>query len=315
MNKQLFIGQNISQNTKSNALSLVNGEAGIFGINSATYTDEKVASPGIYERVFIGMGTATLGRPNLSRDIVIPQKVKNFQYKKFNYSAPVAKLFLVSTDCILGSSYDDVVIRVASRFGEDFSGKEQDHKTYHATGNFATSRAVYDEWERIIQADPFSNLVVNATDAGLEIQGADPDQVLDIAVEYYDNPSKPQCATCSECDSTIAVMNEGDSGSGTLKHMLSLAREAGPYLGAAWYNDRNLVNPGADLEAKVRALGNADLIYIKWANTDQAGGDHGQVFDIWQELFLAFPTGTNTGALEAVLDYVLNSTIKTSLAS
>lgn len=315
MNKQLFIGKNIAQNTQSNSLALLDGETGIFGINAATYIEDKVASPNVYERIFIAMGTATLGKPKLSRTINILPKVKNFEYKKFNYSPPITKLFLVSTECTGNSAYDDFVLRVSSRFGEDFSGAEKDYKSYHATGRFATPFEVYTEWAEQVNADQYSKLIVTATEAGLEVQGAVWDQVLDIAVEYYDNPSKPQCVTCSDCDSTVSVQNEGDSGSGHYWHLKKLALEAGPYMGLAWYNDRNMISPAANLDAAIAALGNADLIYIKWANTDQAGGDHGQVFDMYQELFLAFPTGTNTGAIESVLNYVLNTTIKTSLVS
>jgi len=318
MNKQLFIGKNIPQNTASDATLLADGEAGIFGINAATWQTEKVAGGSTYDRIWIAMGRAAGRGSRLSRTINILPSVQEFYYKKFPYSPAVGEMKLVSTDCSSSKGvYDVFALRIDSRFGDDLGGQERHSKTYYATGKFLTARAIYDAWAAEILADGIRNSMITAvaTDAGLQVQGQYAEQVFEIGVEYYDNPAKEACATCSDCNFTVETMNEADSGSGTLLHLQELARQAAPYEGTAYNLDRNINSPAVLLDAQVAALGTADIIYIRFKNTDQAKGDSGKVYNMYQEIHLAFPVGTNTGSLESVLNTVFNTTIQTSLAS
>lgn len=316
MNKQLFIGANIPQNTKNEAINLVKGEIGIFGINASTYQTEKVSGTN-YDKIWISLGVSATKQRN-SRIIQLPVEAHQFEYKKIAYSPFIPKTFSVTIDCDgTNGMYNVLALKISDRGGDDLSGTEWGARTYEAVGKFATRRDVYNEWARIIQSEPISNtrVVVQATDGGLLVTPQFWDQEINIGVEYYDSPARPICATCDDCDATATVQNEADAGSGHYWHLKQLALDSAPYSGTAYYADRLLKSPAADLDAEVLALGNADILYLKWKNKDQSHGDHGQVFDMYQEVFLAFPTGTDTAALENVLNTVLGATIKTSLAS
>lgn len=318
MNKQLFIGKNIPQNTKSDATVLADGEAGVFGINATTWQTEKVAPGSTYDRIWIAMGRAAGKGSRISRTINILPSNQEFYYKKFPYSPAIGEIKLVSIDCD-GSKgvYDVFALRIDSRFGDDLGGQERHSKTYHATGKFTTARAVYDKWAAEIAADGIVNSMITATatDAGLQVTGQYPEQVIEIGVEYYDNPAKEACATCSDCNAIVETTNQADSGSGTLLHLEELAAESAPYEGTAYNLDRNINSPAVLLDAQILGVGNADIIYIRYKNTDQAKGDSGKVYNMYQEIHLAYPAGTDTSAIETTLNTVLGKTIQPSLAS
>lgn len=312
MNKQLFFGKNIAQNTQADPALLADGEVGIFGINSATYVQEKVVVGTQYDAVWLSIGRGNGKGPLNSRRIGMPIANQELEWRKFPYAAAVLPSFLVYTDCEGKSQYDYFAIRLSVRFGEDFSGMEHSSKTYSVNGKYATAQELYEALAAQINADQQAEVTALGTAGGVQITGKYWDQVINIGAEYGDNPANPECRSCSECSWTVEATNEPSAGSGDQWHLSKLALEAGPYLGAAYYNDRLLTNPAANLDAAVAALGNSDLLYFKWKNAEQAKGDHGDVFNMFQEVFITFPAGTNTGSLETVLNGVFNTTIKTA---
>lgn len=315
MNKQLFLAKNIAHNTKASPDLLIDGEIGIFGTNAATYLSEKVGA-NVYEQAWIALGRLPKSF-RISRAFDVKPSAKNLEWKKFPYSAPITKTQLVTTTCAPGKSqYDDFVLRVSVRFGGDASGQEPSVRSYHATGKFATARAVYDAWAVQIANDGTSaDITATSSDAGLLVQGRTWDMRVDLGAEYYDNPVRALCATCTDCGFAITAQNLGDAGSGHYWHLRKLAEESSPYIGAAWNADRIMTNPAATVDSQVAAFGNADILYLKFSNHDQPKGDHGSVFNVFQEIFIAFPTGTDTAALETILNGLTGVTMQTSLAS
>lgn len=314
MNKQLFFGANVAQNTKANAGLLAAGEVGIFGLNSTTYLEEKVAIGQSYDKFWIAVGRGGGKAPFISRLFASPSK-QQLQYKKFGYSPAIAPIVQVSTDCTANGAFDQFGIRISSRFGFDLAGSEKDFRSYIVSGKYATPEALYDAWAEAINNDPAASYTAEGTAGGTLITAEDPDQIIDVSGEYWDNPSKPICATCSDCTITVTRQNEADSGSGTFGHLQDLALECAPYIGGAYYNDRMVVNPGAELDTYISTLGNTDILYIRWKNIDMPKGDHGSVFDVYTEVYIAYPTGTNTSAIETILNSFLGQTIRQSLAS
>lgn len=318
MNKQLFFAKNIAQNTKSNAVDLADGEIGIFGINAATYLTEKVVGGSTYESFWIAAGTATPGKPHISRTFLLPVASQEFQFKKFGYSPFIKKVYLVTIECdSTKNAFDSMVLKIADKGGDDLSGQEPGANTYTAVGKFTSRRQIYDEWAKQINERGIatSRVTVTATDGGLQVTPQFWDEELYLSVQFYNEPASAWCATCEDCNATVAIQNEGDSGSGHAWHLTRLAMEAGPYIGVEYNIDRNMTNPSADLLSAAKAFGNADIIYNKWKNLDQPKGDIAKPFSVYQELFIAVPTGMNTDAIESILGTLLGQNIKQSLAS
>lgn len=318
MNKQLFFAKNIAQNTKGNAVDLADGEIGIFGTNAATYLSEKVVGGNTYENFWIAAGTATAGKPHIGRTVTLPVASQEFQFKKFPYSPFIKKTYLVSIECSsTKNTFDSMVLKIADKGGDDLSGQEPGANTYTAVGKFTSRLQIYEEWERQITERGINTAraTAEATEGGLLVTPQFWDEELYLGVQFYSEPQGIWCATCEDCDAVVSVQNEGDSGSGHQWHLINLAMEAGAYIGAEYNIDRNMVNPSADLLATAKSFGNADILYLKWKNLDQPKGDVAKPFSVYQEIFVAVPTGMNTDGLESVLGTLLNATIKTSLAS
>jgi hypothetical protein len=318
MNKQLFFGKNIAHNTKANAVDLVDGEIGFYGINAATFLTEKVVAGQTYERVWLAAGTPTLGKPHIGRTIALPVAAQEFEFKKFPYSPFIKKKFIVSIACdSTKNAYDSMILKIADKGGDDLSGQEPGANSYAAVGKFTTDRAIYDKWaEQITERGiATSRVIATATDAGLIVEPQYWDEEIYLGVSFWSEPLGIWCATCETCDATVTQTQDGDSGSGHQWHLINLAMEAGPYIGAEYNIDRNMVNPSAALLEAAKAAGNSDILYIKWKNLDQPKGDVAKPFSVYQEIFTAFPTGTNTDTLESLLASVLNATLKISLAS
>lgn len=314
MNHKVFVVTDVSAiNTADRPDLLPAGQLGIFAINKNTLVSER-ASTTIDAVSFIFALGRSGGRPLTSFNVDVDPRQKNFQWQKTPYRAPVKPIIVVSTDCEGLTNYDDFILKISVRFGQDLSGIEPDSRSYSVSGMFATPEALYTALAARINADQYAEVIATGTPAGVQLTTKDFWAIIDAGFEYQDNPKNPKCATCQDCQSVIEEMNVGDLGAGTAWHVKKAWLRSAAYWGQTYQQDRNVTIP-RDL-LNIADNSTWDTYYLKWSNRNQPTGDHTEaITNFYQDVFIFVPAGTNFVAAEQVINHLLGDrTARTTVA-
>ena len=288
MNSQLFIASSVVQNTAVE--SLTSGQLGLYGIDSVTQQTISVAPTSKVDLFYAALGK-TSGGAWLGRFLNQPRN-RNFELRKFPYRAAVKPIKVASIDCIGSSVYDEFELKIVGRsLYEGFGGIESYFRTYSVMGKYANSLALYTALKAQIDADGEAKIIdsVTVSSAGITIIGK-VGQVLTVSL-IMTRDQEDTCVTCVTCEATVVSTNDGDTGSGTYDQLLALQKDWAIWAGRGYMSDRQFKLPVEDFPISSSATW--DMYLIKWTNENQPNESHGSVFNVFQQVMVAVPSGTN----------------------
>lgn len=288
MNSQLFIASSVVQNTAVE--SLTSGQLGLYGIDSVTNQTISVSPTSKVDLFYAALGK-TSGGAWLGRELKQPRN-RNFELRKFPYRAAVKPIKIASIDCIGSSVYDEFELKIVGRsLYEGFGGIESYFRTYSVMGKYANSLALYTALKAQIDADGEAKIIdsVTVSSAGITIIGK-VGQVLTVSL-IMTRDQEDTCLPCVSCEATVVSSNDGDTGSGTYDQLLALQKEWAIWAGRGYMSDRQFKLPMEDFP--INSATTWDMYLIKWTNENQPNESHGQVFNVFQQVMVAVPSGTN----------------------
>jgi hypothetical protein len=311
MGKQVFVVTNVAAiNTKASRDLLTKGEIGIFAMSAVTSKVERAQTTTNAEFFTIAVGRGgqlfPLATPKIEQGVGTRRQ---FDWWKAPYTAPVLPQVQVSTTCDGTSAYDDFLLRVSTRFGEDLAGTEFNVKTYGATGTFESFADMYAKIAQAVNADAEADVTATSNSSGVVITPKYVGAILDLGFEYVDNQYKANCQNCLECKSVVTELNEGHDGQGTYAQLMKEIVDARGYMGTIYTDSREVPLP-TDMYNSTATDSTWDFYGLKWQNRNQNQGDPGQVFDTFQELLIAVPAGTNFDAVINVVNALTGKTLR-----
>lgn len=319
MGKQVFVVTNVAAiNTKATRDLLTDGEIGIYAMDAATLKTVRAQTSTVAEffSIALGRGIGPLGnqlKPDSTGRIdVSPVKDRRFDWFKAAYVAPVLPQIQVTTTCLGTSEYDDFLLRVSTRFGGDLSGQEYNVKTYPVSGKQVDATTFYANAAAAVNADEDADVTATSSAAGVVITPKRVGALVEVGFEFVDNQYKQNCMTCDTCNSVVTKLNEPFDGEGTYAKLMQHIKEARGYRGTIYTDSREVPLP-SDQYTGLSTSSTWDFYILTEKNKDQAKGDPGQVFDIFQTYIIAVAAGTNFAAFTQVIDALVGTPLRTAI--
>lgn len=305
MNGQVLVVTNSTLNTKESVGELTLGELGIFGIDSTTLKTVK-ASPGAsLENFFLAVGVAK-GLQKVSRSLTKGRlrTEKNFQLEKWMYRAPVNGSFNAAINCLGSGAFDNFTLKIDIRYGEGFSGQEIQQYSFHATGKFLTPLALYQAIKADSDATVQTDVVITASESGVQVTGTHPSQVITISL-VLNEEEIGSGAVYSECTADVTELISADMGKGTYAQLQRDLRLYGIWDGKQWINDRE-VPIVQDANASASTASTFNIYYLRASSVPSEG----KAFEHGSEFFIYVRSDAVTTQFDATLESVTGQSIK-----
>jgi hypothetical protein len=300
MNSQLFVINTVSQTKDIDALAI--SELGFYGLDKYTHRIVNLNPTSDVINLFLATKKPS-GVSVLTRVMENPRQ-RNFMLKKILYREPVKQVFNASIDCLGQSTFDEFELKIVLAGAyEGFHGIDQFYETFSVTGKFNTHLDLYKAVEKAYNAKPISYVdSVKATESGVVVTVAS-GQNVSVSFLYHKDLTN-DCVPCECCESVVQIMNEGDTGAGTVHDIEKLAMQWGVWNGKEWSGNRLFNNPHSDYRLTSDKY---DVYYARWTNSTQPQEDNTEAaFNIYQQYAIAVPAGTDMEYYVQIIEALTN---------
>lgn len=308
MNTHIFIVGSVS--TTDTVESLSPGEFQVFGMNTVTTKVENLSidtvTPQGYDFGFLALGSRGsyngIATPTLVGRSISKPRVRNRLFRKNTYRAGAKLVFTLTSSTNGTTSFDEFEVHITTENG-NLTGVNHFTKTYMVTGQFATATLLYAALATEINKDMWFDSVTSSA-AGVVIT-ARVGQELTVTFNQYP-------ATLNALPVALTVVKSGnfDVGSGNPEQIAQLVKDNQIWLGQHYQDSRVFTNS----DALFPVVGNSDMYYIRWTNSDQIDESQTEVaFNIYQEHWLVVATGTDMSGPISQIEKLMGTKMVTSL--